>query len=162
MNTEQKQINKEKQKKIKELKELIARQQAELAVLVREKEEEEPTITYETFTSQYDNDKVMLFKYDSKKYDYSDELYWSKDKGNYKYEWINLVIKEYKLEFGYNYWFDYKHQTDDAFMFWRQHSIKPKILADFKICSDGHLWKRKIDIENLKTKMIKVKSNIFA
>jgi len=41
MNNEQQQINKEKQKKIKELKELIARQQAELAVLVREKEEEE-------------------------------------------------------------------------------------------------------------------------
>tara|TARA_R110000823_G_scaffold307272_1_gene429883 strand:+ start:3091 stop:3684 length:594 start_codon:yes stop_codon:yes gene_type:complete len=123
--------------------------------------EEEPTITYETFTSQYDNDKVMLFKYDGEKYDYSDELYWSKDKDNYKYEWINLVIKEYKLESGDRWCFDYKHKADDGFMFWRKHSKRPIIHCDFKICSNGHLWKQKINIENLTTKMIKVKSNLF-
>ena len=126
-----------------------------------EYEEEEPTITYETFASQYDNDKVMLFKYDGEKYDYSDELYFSKDKGNFKYEWINLVIKEYKLEYGDRWCFDYKHQTDDAFMLWRKHSKRPIIHCDFKICSRGHLWKQKIDIENLKTEMIKVKSDLF-
>ena len=128
-------------------------------------EEEEPTITYETFDSQYDNDKVMLFKYDGDKYDYSDELYWDKD--NYKYEWINLVIKEYNLEFGDRWCFDYKHQTDNAFMFWRKHSKRPIIHCDFKICSKGNLWKAKRDVKDVEGKlkvivsMIKVKSNLF-
>ena len=123
------------------------------------------TITYETFTSQYDNDKVMLFKYNGKEYDYSDELYWDKD--NYKYEWINLVIKEYNLEFGDTWCFDHKHKADDAFMFWRKHGKRTIIHSDFKICSNGHLWKARRYVKDVKGKlkvsfvMVKVKSNLF-
>ena len=118
-------------------------------------------ITYETFTSQYDNDKVMFFKYD-----YSDELYWDKD-NNYNYEWIDLVIKEYNLEFGDRWCFDHKHNGDGGFMFWRKHSKRPIIHSDFKICSNGHLWKARRFVKDVEGElkvivmMVKVKSNLF-
>jgi len=124
------------------------------------------SITYETFTSQYDNDKVMFFKYDYKKYDYSDELYWDKD-NNYNYEWIDLVIKEYNLEFGDRWCFDHKHNGDGGFMFWRKHSKRPIIHSDFKICSNGHLWKARRFVKDVEGElkvivmMVKVKSNLF-
>lgn len=115
-------------------------------------------ITYETFTSQYDNDKVMFFKYDYKKYDYSDELYWDKD--NYKYEWFKLVIKEYKLKLGTKYWFDHKHNGDGGFMFWKKK--KRYICNDFKICRQGHLWKQKFSKTTLsKCCYVLVKKNIL-
>jgi hypothetical protein len=135
--------------------------------LLDEKEcyKEDP-ITYETFTSQYDNDKVMFFKYDYKKYDYSDELYWDKD-NNYNYEWIDLVIKEYNLEFGDSWRFDHKHNGDGGFMFWRKHSKRPIIHSDFKICGRGHLWKARRFVKDVEGElkvivmMVKVKSNLF-
>ena len=130
-------------------------------------DEDEDPITYETFTSQYDNDKVMFFKYDHEKYDYSDELYWDKD-NNYNYEWIDLVIKEYNLEFGDRWRFDHKHNGDGGFMFWRKHSKRPIIHSDFKICKRGHLWKARRFVKDVEGElkvvvmMVKVKSNLFS
>ena len=116
-------------------------------------------ITYQTFINEKDGDKVMLFKYDGNKYDYSDELYW--EKNEYEYKWFDLVIKEYNLKLGEPIYFNYKCNSDDGFMFWKKK--RSKLINDFRICSKGHLWKAKIvyvnDISNVFMK--KVKSNIL-
>ena len=52
-------------------------------------------------------------------------------------------------------------------MFWRKHGKRPIIHSDFKICSNGHLWKAKRNIKDVEGKlkvivtMVKVKSNLF-
>ena len=115
------------------------------------------TISYHTWISQNDGDKVIQFIYDGNKYDYSDELYWNKN--NYEYKWFDLVIKEYNLKLGNTYWLDHKHNADNGFSFWVKR--KRHICNDFKICSLGHLWKQKFSTIKNSKMYIKVKKNIF-